>query len=395
MRYHPKASCGTKSFLLQNQATANLYYYTPYTPNDAALNNLYGTGDSCSAYGNRNFWRFYHDWFGSPIGGGYLLKAEGTETFLIVDDKKYLVSDARLLAALRPLGPLGEISQAYLDSFTTVGNAGQIVKNISTEEIFLLVDGLRYRVSDCSVAQAYGQSCDLDSIRSICEPLDIPVIVDSAEALGSTHRGRSVGKGATAAVFSFNGNKVLTTSGGGILASDDGDLVNRARFLSSHAKEDEIHYEHLEIGYNYRMSNLLAAVGLGQFEVLEDRVRRKRAIFDFYRESFDDVEGIEMMPEADYGVSNRWLTVIRIDPRKFGADRNHVIEKLEVENIESRPVMKPMHLQPVFSNRRIVRGSIAEAIFKTGLCLPSGTALTEMELTRIVEVILGCRKSRP
>ena len=161
MRYHPKASCGTKSFLLQNQATANLYYYTPYTPNDAALNNLYGTGDSCSAYGNRNFWRFFHDWFGSPIGGGYLLKAAGTETFLIVDDKKYLVSDARLLAALRPLGPLGEISQAYLDSFTTVGTAGQIVKNISTEEIFLLVDGLRYRVLDCSIAQAYGQSCEL------------------------------------------------------------------------------------------------------------------------------------------------------------------------------------------------------------------------------------------
>jgi len=160
MRYHPKASCGTKSFLLQNQATANLYYYTPYTPNDAALNNLYGTGDNCSAYGNRNFWRFFHDWFGSPIGGGYLLKAAGTETFLIVDDKKYLVTDARLLAALRPLGPLGEISQAYLDSFTTVGAASQIVKNISSEEIFLLVDGLRYRVSDCSIAQAYGQSCD-------------------------------------------------------------------------------------------------------------------------------------------------------------------------------------------------------------------------------------------
>ena len=161
MRFHPKASCGTKSFLLQNQATANLYYYTPYTPNDAALKNLYGTGDSCSAYGNRNFWRFYHDWFGSPIGGGYLLKAAGTETFLIVDDKKYLVSDARLLAALRPLGPIGEISQAYLDSFTTVGSAGQIVRNLSTEEVFLLVDGLRFKVSDCAVAQAYGQSCDL------------------------------------------------------------------------------------------------------------------------------------------------------------------------------------------------------------------------------------------
>jgi len=314
--------------------------------------------------------------------------------------------------ALRSIGVVpGDVVLA--STFTFIGGVSPIIF-VGGEPVFLDCDQATWNLDPELLAEEivalrkegkkigavvptdiYGQSCDLDSIRSICEPLDIPVIVDSAEALGSTHRGRSVGKGATAAVFSFNGNKVLTTSGGGILASDDGDLVNRARFLSSHAKEDEIHYEHLEIGYNYRMSNLLAAVGLGQFEVLEDRVRRKRAIFDFYRESFDDVEGIEMMPEADYGVSNRWLTVIRIDPRKFGADRNHVIEKLEVENIESRPVMKPMHLQPVFSNRRIVRGSIAEAIFKTGLCLPSGTALTEMELTRIVEVILSCRKSRP
>ena len=117
MRYNPKSSCGTKSFELKNQATANLYYYTPYTPNQAALDNMYGSGDSCSAYGNRNFWRFYHDWFGSPIGGGYLLQAAGTETFLIVNDKKFLVSDSRLLAALRPLGPIGEISSAYLESF--------------------------------------------------------------------------------------------------------------------------------------------------------------------------------------------------------------------------------------------------------------------------------------
>ena len=161
MRFNPRSSCGTKSFLLQNQATANLYYYTPYTPNDAALNNLYGSGDSCSAYGNRNFWRFYHDWFGSPIGGGYLLKAAGPETFLIVDNQKFLVSDTRLIAAMRPLGPVGEISQAYLDSFETVGDATQLVKNRETNATFMLVDGVRYTVSDCAVAAAYGQSCDL------------------------------------------------------------------------------------------------------------------------------------------------------------------------------------------------------------------------------------------
>lgn len=161
MRFHPRSSCGTKSFVLQNQATANLYYYTPYTPNDAALNNLYGSGDSCSAYGNRNFWRFYHDWFGSPIGGGYLLKAAGPETFLIVDNQKFLVSDTRLIAAMRPLGPVGEISQAYLDSFVTAGDATQLVKNRETNANFMLVDGVRYAVSDCAVAAAYGQNCDL------------------------------------------------------------------------------------------------------------------------------------------------------------------------------------------------------------------------------------------
>jgi LysM repeat protein len=160
MRFNPKASCGSMQFPLKSQATANLYYYTPYTPNAAALKNLYGTGDSCSAYGNRNFWRFYHDWFGSPIGGGYLLKAAGTETFLITDNKKYLVQDTRLLAALRPLGPLGEISKEYLDSFETAGTMGQLVRNRDNNQVLMLVDGIRYLVSDCSVANQYGQSCD-------------------------------------------------------------------------------------------------------------------------------------------------------------------------------------------------------------------------------------------
>jgi LysM repeat protein len=161
MRYNPKSSCGTKSFELKNQATANLYYYTPYTPNQAALDNLYGSGDSCSAYGNRNFWRYYHDWFGSPIGGGYLLQAAGTETFLIVNDKKFLVSDSRLLAALRPLGPIGEISSAYLESFTTSGEATQLVSDSDSGAKFLLVDGIRYSVADCQIAAQFGANCDV------------------------------------------------------------------------------------------------------------------------------------------------------------------------------------------------------------------------------------------
>jgi LysM repeat protein len=164
MRYNPKSSCGTKSFELKSQATANLYYYTPYTPNDAALSNLYGTGDSCSAYGNRNFWRVYHDWFGSPIGGGYLLKAAGAETYLIVDKLKYRVADTRIQASLRPLGPVGEVSQAYLDSFVTSGDIYQLVKHGTTGTYYLLVDGLKYSLPDCSMAQQYGLSCDLATV---------------------------------------------------------------------------------------------------------------------------------------------------------------------------------------------------------------------------------------
>ncbi len=161
MRFNPKASCGSKSFELKSQATANLYYYTPYTPNDAALKNLYGTGDSCSAYGNRNFWRFFHDWFGSPIGGSYLLKSSTSETFLIVDNLRYRVWDSRLAAAIRPLGPEGVISQAYLESFENKGDLYQLVRRGTTNEFWLLVDGRRYSVTDCNLARQFGLNCDL------------------------------------------------------------------------------------------------------------------------------------------------------------------------------------------------------------------------------------------
>ena len=158
VRYSPKADCGTRSFQMKSQATANLYYYTPYTPNQAALDNLYGTGDGCSAYGNRNFWRFFHDWFGSPISGSYLLKSASSETYLIVNASKYLVSSPQLLSSLRTLGPVGEISQGYLDSFNFVGEMSQLVKD-PDGVVYLLVDGARYKLEDCSIASHFGVSC--------------------------------------------------------------------------------------------------------------------------------------------------------------------------------------------------------------------------------------------
>lgn len=249
----------------------------------------------------------------------------------------------------------------------------------------------------------YGQPADLDRILAVCAPYKVPVVVDAAEALGATIRGRNTGAGARAAVFSFNGNKIITTSGGGMLASDDRDLIERARFLSQQARDPAPHFEHSEIGYNYRMSNIVAAIGRGQLKVLDQRVEAKRRIFSFYRNALGDLPGIEFMPEPDYCRSNRWLTVMLITPELLGTDPESIRLALEAENIESRPVWKPMHLQPAFAVRdrvndgrrigqggypaRLIGGGVSEDIFTRGLCLPSGTQMSEGDLDRIVSII--------
>jgi dTDP-4-amino-4,6-dideoxygalactose transaminase len=257
----------------------------------------------------------------------------------------------------------------------------------------------------------YGQCADLDRILDICAPYEIPVIVDAAEALGATYKGRSAGAGAKTAVFSFNGNKIITTSGGGMLTSEDEQFIAKARFLSQQARDAAPHYEHSQIGFNYRMSNILAAIGRGQLRVLDERVRAKRQIFAKYKAALHDIDGIEFMPQTPLGKSNCWLTVILISPEKFGTNRETVRMALEAENIEARPVWKPMHLQPVFQcdaqhsmrnaqgdsikrvNARAVGGAVAEDLFERGLCLPSGTAMTDGDIQRVVSVILKCRKT--
>jgi dTDP-4-amino-4,6-dideoxygalactose transaminase len=256
----------------------------------------------------------------------------------------------------------------------------------------------------------YGQCADYGRILPVCEKYGVPVVADAAEAMGATYhksevRGqRSVhaGVGGKAAIFSFNGNKIITTSGGGMLSSDDERLIEHARKLSQQAREQAPHYEHTEIGYNYRMSNILAAIGLGQLKVLDERVDKKRGIFDYYKHALGDLPGIEFMPEALYCRANRWLTVVLISPEEFGADREAVRLALEAENIEARPVWKPMHVQPVFNPQiaqmnadqsrkahlcRAVGGAVAEDLFSRGLCLPSGTAMTEEDLERVVAVV--------
>lgn len=233
----------------------------------------------------------------------------------------------------------------------------------------------------------YGQCANLPRLLDVCAPYDIPIVSDSAEALGATCTGKPAGQGARASIYSFNGNKIITSSGGGLLASDDKDLIDHARFLSTQARDPAPHYEHTTIGYNYRMSNIVAAIGIGQLHVLDERVRRRREIFDTYVEHLGDLPGFDFMPEADTGRCNRWLTTLTIDPDQAGTDRETIRLALEAENIESRPVWKPMHLQPVFATSQSIGGAVSERLFDLGLCLPSGTALTNSNIQRISSLI--------
>ena len=238
----------------------------------------------------------------------------------------------------------------------------------------------------------YGQCAEIDPVLEACNRYDVALIEDSAEALGATYKGQSNGTFGKIGVFSFNGNKIITTSNGGMLVSDDSELIEKARFLAQQARDPAPHYEHSRIGFNYSMSNILAAIGRGQLKVLDERIAAKRKVFDYYKEAMGDVPGIEFMPEASYGHCTRWLTCITIDPQKYGADRETVRLSLEAENIEVRPIWKPMHLQPVFRDCECIGGEVAEDLFNRGLCLPSGTSMSQEDLKRVVTVILGCKK---
>ena len=244
------------------------------------------------------------------------------------------------------------------------------------------------------VVHLYGQPANLDLILNICNQYNIPVLEDAAEALGSTCRERSVGTLGLFGVFSFNGNKIITTSGGGMLVSERKELIDHARKLATQARDPAPHYEHSEIGFNYRMSNILAAIGRGQLKVLKERVEKRRYIFTKYRELLSDVPGISFQPEAPWGRSNRWLTCILVDEKEFGATRDDIRLALEAENIESRPVWKPMHMQPVFKECKYVGGKVSENIFRNGLCLPSGSALNDNDIERVVDVIKSVHKKK-
>jgi pyridoxal phosphate-dependent aminotransferase EpsN len=233
----------------------------------------------------------------------------------------------------------------------------------------------------------YGQSADIDPVLAACQRHGVTLIEDAAEALGATYRGRTPGTFGFAGAFSFNGNKIITTSGGGMLVSEDAGFIAHARKLATQARDPAPHYEHSEIGYNYRLSNLLAGIGRAQLATLEERVRVRRANFERYVEALGDLPGIGFMPEATWGRHSRWLTCITVDPVRLGVDREALRLALAAEGIEARPVWKPMHLQPVFAPYESVGGGIAARLFEQGLCLPSGSNLDPADQAQVIEIV--------
>ena len=240
------------------------------------------------------------------------------------------------------------------------------------------------------IVNLYGQSCDMDPIVALCDRYGVPIIEDAAESLGATYKGKQTGAFGRFGVFSYNGNKIITTSGGGMLLSDDAEAVARARFLSTQARDPAPWYQHSKLGWNYRLSNVLAGIGRGQMRYLSERVAARRRVFDHYVAELGDIEGISFMPEPEWSGSNRWLTVLTLH-EPIETSPLSVLEHLATLNIESRPVWKPMQMQPVFEISRYYPHEegrdISAEFFRRGLCLPSGSAMTEEQQTRVIEAV--------
>ncbi len=317
---------------------------------------------------------------------------------------------AALHLALRELG-VGPGDDVIVSTFTFAASANAVAYlgarpvfidsdattwNLSVE---LVADELASRLKGGTrptaavIVDIYGQCADYDSLLPLFAEHNIPVVEDAAEALGATYQSRPAGSFGQAATFSFNGNKIITTSGGGMLVCDDQNLSERVRYISTQARQRAPHYQHVEVGFNYRLSNLLAAFGRGQLTYLDSRLERRRLLNQRYRESLSGIEGLEFMPEAPYGRSSCWLTCITVDPRRAPCTREDLRLHLEAHEIESRPTWKPMHLQPVFAAAQSRTDGTSERLFDQGLCLPSGSSLTDAEQERVISVLLARLKN--
>jgi pyridoxal phosphate-dependent aminotransferase EpsN len=237
------------------------------------------------------------------------------------------------------------------------------------------------------VVHLFGQSADLDAILELSRRYEVPVIEDAAEALGTLYRGRQVGAMGDVGILSFNGNKIITTTSGGALVSRDEAHVKKARFWSTQARDPSIAYEHSELGYNYRMSNVLAGIGRGQLRVLPERVRRRREIAFIYRDALADLPGFALMPQADWGLHTNWLSVFLVDETALGVSRDALVHALAAEEIEARPVWKPMHTQRLYATAERFGGDVAEDLYARGICLPSSTNMSEEDQTRVIRAL--------
>jgi pyridoxal phosphate-dependent aminotransferase EpsN len=311
---------------------------------------------------------------------------------------------AAIHLGLRLLG-VGPGDEVFCPTLTFVGGCNPI-RYLSAEPVLLdsdpstwnldpnsLEDALRERTRRKKLPRAlvvvhlYGQCADMDPILTLCHKYGVPVLEDAAEALGSTYKDRPTGSIGDIGVFSFNGNKIITTTGGGMLVSRNVAWVEKARFLSQQARDPGLSYEHSEIGYNYRMSNVLAGIGRGQLEVLDQRIQQRRSIAFRYRDAFADLPGITLMPQASYGLHINWLSCFLIDEREFGASRDVLIRALDDANVESRPVWKPMHLQPLYAGCERYGGEVAEDLFRRGICLPSSSSLSEEDQLYVINSV--------
>jgi dTDP-4-amino-4,6-dideoxygalactose transaminase len=234
------------------------------------------------------------------------------------------------------------------------------------------------------VVHLYGLSADMDHIMAICMKYNVPLIEDAAESLGTYYKGKHTGTFGDYGIYSFNGNKIITTSGGGMLVSNNEEKIKKVRFWATQARDQARHYQHSELGFNYRMSNVVAGIGRGQLKVLEQRVAKKRYIFDFYKRELGGLDGVEFMPINEWNEPNYWLSCITLNGQVKPLD---IMEALEKENIETRPIWKPMHMQPFFEKYDYIGGDVSEKIFENGVCLPSDTKMSDKDLKRIVKII--------
>jgi pyridoxal phosphate-dependent aminotransferase EpsN len=311
---------------------------------------------------------------------------------------------AALHLGLRLLG-VGPGDTVFCPTLTFAASANPI-RYLGAEPVFidsdystwnmdpaLLEDALRQSAKAGKLPKAvvvvdlYGQCADMDPIRAACDRYEVPILDDAAEALGATYKGKPAGVLGDVAVFSFNGNKIVTTSGGGMLAAHHAAWVEKARFWSQQARDPGLAYQHSELGYNYRLSNVLAGIGRGQLEVLDLRVEQRRANAFRYRDAFADLPGIALMPQASYGLHTNWLSCFLIEAGEFGASRDALIRALDQADIESRPVWKPMHLQPLYAGCACYGGQVAEDLFRRGICLPSSSSLSEEDQLRVINSV--------